>query len=107
MTGFPVRRKKTRVPEWSFGSAGDDLTLPAVPPLDDRADCCCAAAAVRVRLPKTAPTRSRAELLLCGHHYREHSAALTGAGAEAYDAGGQPLWLSVCDALAPAVAAGS
>lgn len=92
MTGFHVRGKKPAgVPDWSHEVAGDDLILPSLPPLSGRADCCCAAAAVRVRLPQSITRRTRAELLLCTHHYRVHRRQLTRAGADAFDAKGAPL----------------
>jgi hypothetical protein len=63
----------------------DDL-LPSVPHfLADRACCCPARPVVTVIMPP-APGRPRpVDLLLCGHHFRVHQAALAAAGAAAYD----------------------
>lgn len=64
------------------------------PPLDvgEPADCCCAAAQVRVVLPPVAGPATPTELHLCAHHYRKAAAALATAGADVYDAHGH--WLS-------------
>ena len=64
------------------------------PPLDvgENADCCCAAAQVRVVLAPVAGRNSRPELRLCAHHYRSAAARLTKAGADVYDARGR--WLA-------------
>jgi hypothetical protein len=75
------------VPEWSRDLAGDDLIVTVGSLRGMIADCCCAGAAVRVRLsPATG-----GELLFCEHHFRLHEAALRGTGASAYDAAGLPL----------------
>jgi hypothetical protein len=48
--------------------------------------CCCPAHPVVTVIMPPAPGRPHpAELLLCGHHYRVHRAALQAAGAAAYD----------------------
>jgi hypothetical protein len=69
------------------------LDPPARPPLEvgEPADCCCAAAQVRVVLPADARRADRPELLLCAHHYREAVAGLRNAGADVYDAHGRCL----------------
>jgi hypothetical protein len=69
------------------------LEAPARPPLEvgEPADCCCAAAQVRVVLPPDAGHAVRPELRLCAHHYRAALAGLRKAGADVYDAHGRGL----------------
>lgn len=50
----------------------------------DRACCCPARPLVKVVMPAGA-TRPPVDLWLCGHHWRASRAALTSAGAVAYD----------------------
>jgi hypothetical protein len=54
----------------------------------DRSCCCPATPAVMVVLPATATRPVPVDLLLCGHHYREHEAALRAEGAAVYDVNG-------------------
>jgi hypothetical protein len=54
----------------------------------DRSCCCPARPVVMVVLPATATRPARADLLLCGHHFRAHEAALRAAGASVYDVNG-------------------
>lgn len=65
----------------SEGRAIDDIIGQQYPPPASRACCCPARPVVRVVLPPTAGWRRSVDLLLCGHHYRVSSQALTAAGA--------------------------
>jgi hypothetical protein len=68
----------------------DDL-LPRHGPLfsaTDRSCCCPATPTVMVVLPATVARAVPVDLLLCGHHFREHEAALRAAGAAIYDVNG-------------------
>lgn len=51
----------------------------------ERADCCSARPAFRAELPASADRRRCAVLLLCGHHYRAHTVALSRAGVRIFD----------------------
>lgn len=53
--------------------------------LTARACCCPAPPVVTVLMPPTATRPHPVDLLLCRHHYRVSRAALTTAGAVAYD----------------------
>ena len=89
MTANPWHRSqselKASTPTFDFPF--DDLLLAEQPTLrTNRADCCTAAAAYRVVLPVT-PLRDRpAELLLCGHHLRDHVRQLRDKCAAIFDA---------------------
>jgi hypothetical protein len=79
--------------------APDDIIGPAKTPVDDRACCCSAKAAVRVIMPPR-PGRPRAtDLLLCGHHYRASRQALAAANATVHPLPGMPgdtaAWIGV------------
>jgi hypothetical protein len=92
MTGFHVRGSQSDpAPERPNVSAGDEVVFPALPASADRADCCCAAAAVRVQLPQPDGRPAGTDLLFCLHHYRQHRAALVTADAEVFDANGVSL----------------
>lgn len=54
----------------------------------DRSCCCPAAPAVMVVLPAAATRPIPIDLLLCGHHFREHEATLRAEGAAIYDVNG-------------------
>jgi hypothetical protein len=68
----------------------DDLLLRRTPLFSatDRSCCCPATPAVMVVLPAAAARPIPIDLLLCGHHYREHEAALRAEGAAIYDVNG-------------------
>ena len=54
--------------------------------------CCCSSRpAVRVVLPPTQQRDHAVDLLLCRHHFRRSSAAITRAGARCFDEVGAPL----------------
>ena len=81
--------------ETAFPSAteplpGDDVIVETPPaPVTGRADCCPAAAAVRVVMPIRS---SRTNLLLCGHHFRASHARLAATGASVYDCANRLIW---------------
>ena len=56
-----------------------------------RACCCSAAPAFQVVLPPGADRTPAAEILFCGHHYREHRGHLRARGAAIYDCTGLPV----------------
>jgi hypothetical protein len=89
MTAIPWHRSQSelKATKATFDFPFDDLLLAEQPTLrTNRADCCTAAAAYRVVLPVT-PTRDRpAELLLCGHHLRDHARELRDKCAAIFDA---------------------
>jgi hypothetical protein len=51
--------------------------------MDGRACCCPSRPIVRVLMPATASRSYRADLLLCGHHFRLSQWTLAAAGAVA------------------------
>lgn len=63
------------------GLLHDDTNWADGPVMLGPACCCPANPVVRVIMPATAARPRRTELLLCGHHYRVSSQALTAAGA--------------------------
>lgn len=86
-----MRTKPWRSPRSTRAAVGDqpydDLLLDAPTQLGmQRADCCVASAAYRVVLPPAEARPRPAELLLCGHHYRQSRAAFGPAGAVVFDA---------------------
>ncbi len=54
----------------------------------DRSCCCPARPVVMAVLPATATRHAPTDLLLCGHHFHAHEAALQAAGASVYDVTG-------------------
>jgi len=62
----------------------DDLLLSLSHVLADRACCCPARPVVTVIMPPAPGRPHPVDLLLCGHHFRVHQAALTAAGAAVY-----------------------
>ena len=81
---------ETAFPSATERLAGDDVIVetPSAP-VTGRADCCPAAAAVRVVMPIRS---SRTNLLLCGHHFRASHATLAATGASVYDCANRLIW---------------
>ena len=77
MAGFPHRDAHQRESVAAAEVAGDDLIV-ASPPLTwrDVADCCPAAASVRIVFPPTPGRPHRSELTMCAHHFAVHRQAL-------------------------------
>lgn len=77
---------KSDLAQRSLDVAGDDLIVSASQSaVAGRPDCCSANASVRVVLPPK-QGKTRAVLLLCGHHYRASHAKLVQAGVTVFDA---------------------
>jgi hypothetical protein len=89
---FPHRR--AAVPARSADELADESN-PFV--LADRACCCPARPVVRVVMPPAPARPHPVDLLLCGHHYRVSAAALTAAGAVAFDGTGAIVETGVSD----------
>jgi len=73
------------------GPVGPDDLLPGhAAPFStlDRSCCCPARPVVMAVLPATATRPAHTDLLLCGHHFHVHEAALQAAGASVYDVTG-------------------
>jgi hypothetical protein len=86
-----MRRHKSTPPQNALSPAQD------AEPVDDKVQqsepiwvldlaCCCPSRpAVRVVMPAAADRPRKAELLLCGHHYRASQKNLVEAGASVFD----------------------
>jgi len=84
MKGWFARRGSAHRDAADLGEL-DDLLLSLSHVVVDRA-CCCPARPVVTGIMPPAPGRPHpVDLLLCGHHFRASQAALTAAGAAAYD----------------------
>lgn len=89
-----MRRHKSTPPQNALAAAQD------APPVDDNVQpsepiwvldlaCCCPSRpAVRVIMPATTERPRKAELLLCGHHFRASQENLVEAGASVFDRDG-------------------
>jgi hypothetical protein len=84
---------------------GDTVGLPAEPVAPaDRACCCPAKAVVRVTMPSTLGRPGETDLLLCAHHYRVSSRALTAASATVRELPGTPHDIATWIELGPLAA---
>lgn len=71
----------------AFGDECDELLSETALSISDRpADCCVGQSTYRVVLPATDDRPYAAELLLCGHHYRNSHDTLAGKQAAVFDA---------------------
>jgi hypothetical protein len=72
-----------------IGDGGTSLSAESAA-LADRACCCVAKAAVRVRMSPGPSRPHSTELLLCGHHYRLSRQVLAASGAVVRELPGTP-----------------